>query len=32
MAVTDIAIIDAIKDIGTFTSNTIDMADITIYL
>jgi len=31
-AVTDTAVIDAIKDIGAFTGNTADMADITIYL
>ena len=32
IAVTDTAVIDTIKDIGAFTNNTTDMADITIYL
>ena len=32
MAVIDIAVIDTIKDIGAFTGNTADIANITIYL
>ena len=32
MAITDTAVIDTIKDIGAFTGNTADIADITIYL
>ena len=32
MAVIDMAVIDAIKDISTFTGNTVDVANITIYL
>ena len=32
MAVTDTAVMDAIIDIGAFTGNIVDMADIAIYL
>ena len=32
MAVIDMAVIDAIKDIGAFIGDTVDIANITIYL